>query len=142
MIWKQPVDIKTINSFTANSVIEQLGIEFTEFGDDYISAKMPVDHRTKQPFGILHGGSSVVLAETLGSMASTLVIEDTNTHVPVGVEVNANHLISADKGFVYAKATPVRVGKSIHVWNIDIKNEEGKLICVSRLTVAVIKRKG
>jgi len=142
MIWKQPVDIKIINSYTANSVIEQLGIEFTEFGDDYISAKMPVDHRTKQPFGILHGGSSVVLAETLGSMASTLVIDDTNTHVPVGVEVNANHLNSVDKGFVHAKATPVRIGKSIHVWNIEIKNEEGKLICVSRLTVAVIKRKG
>ena len=141
MIWKQPVDISKINSYTSNSVVGHLGIEFTEFGDDFISAKMPVDDRTRQPFGVLHGGSSVTLAETLGSMASTLVIENVNTHVPVGVEINANHLISVKKGFVYGKATPIRIGRTLHVWNIDIKNEDGKMVCVSRLTVAVIKRR-
>ena len=141
MIWKQPVNIADINAYTRNSVIERLGIEFTEFGDDYLAAKMPVDHRTKQPFGILHGGASVTLAETLGSMASTLAIENTNTHVPVGVEINANHLVSVKEGFVFAKVSPIRIGRTLHVWNIKIKNETGKLVCVSRLTVAVIKRR-
>ncbi len=141
MIWKQTVNIETLNANTANSIMRHLGIEFTEFGDDFLSAKMPVDHRTKQPFGILHGGASVTLAETLGSMASVLIIENTDTHLPVGVEINANHLIPADKGFVYGRATPIRIGKTIHVWSIEIKNGAGKLVCVSRLTIAIIKRK-
>ena len=141
MIWKKNIDLKAINDYTVNSIIKHLGIEFTEFGDDYLSAKMPVDERTKQPFGILHGGSSVVLAETLGSMASTLIIEDTKTQVPVGVEINANHLRPADKGFVHGKATPIRIGRTLHVWNIEIKDDAGKLVCVSRLTIAVTKRK-
>lgn len=141
MIWKQPVDIKTINKSASNSVIEHLGIEFTGFGDKYLSAKMPVDHRTMQPFGILHGGSSVTLAETVGSMASVFVIEDADKYLPVGIEINANHLISVKEGYVYARATPIRLGKTLHVWNIEIKNEAGKMVCVSRLTVAVIERK-
>ena len=141
MIWKQPIDIKTINSFASNSIINHLGIEFTEYGDNFLSAKMPVDHRTKQPFGLLHGGASVTLAETVGSMASTLVIEDSTKNIAVGVEINANHLIPAVEGFVHATATPVRLGKSIHVWNIEIKNDLDKLICVSRLTIAIIQRR-
>ena len=143
MIWKQNVDIKAINEFATNSMINHLGIEFTEFGDDFLSAKMPVNQHTKQPFGILHGGASVTLAETVGSMASTLVIENSNTQVAVGVEINANHLISVTEGFVFATASPYsfRLGKRLHVWNIEIKNEEDKLVCVSRLTIAIIERK-
>ena len=141
MIWKQPVDISVINKLSSNSMVDHLGIEFTAFGNDYLSAKMPVDQRTKQPFGLLHGGASVTLAETVGSMASTLVINDISTHMPVGVEINANHLIPAVKGFVHATATPIRLGRTLHVWNIEIKNDVGKKVCVSRLTIAITQRK-
>ena len=141
MIWKQPVDIQVLNSLTSNSIVKHLGIEFTDYGDNFLSAKMPVDHRTKQPFGLLHGGASVTLAETVGSMASTLVIEDSKRNMAVGVEINANHLIPAVEGFVHATATPFRLGKSLHVWNIEIKNEADKLVCVSRLTIAIIQRR-
>ena len=140
MIWKQKVDIDTINSFSPNSIVDHLGIEFTAFGDDYLTAKMPVDQRTIQPFGLLHGGASVTLAETVGSIASTLVIEDPN-QIAVGVEINANHLIPAVDGFVHATAKPIRLGRTLHVWNIEIKNDEDKLVCVSRLTIAITKRR-
>jgi len=101
---------------------------------------MPVDQRTIQPFGLLHGGASVTLAETVGSIASTLVIEDPN-QIAVGVEINANHLIPAVDGFVHATAKPIRLGRTLHVWNIEIKNDEDKLVCVSRLTIAITKRR-
>jgi 1,4-dihydroxy-2-naphthoyl-CoA hydrolase len=101
---------------------------------------MPVDHRTKQPAGLLHGGASVALAESLGSIASALCI-DTTTKSPVGVEINANHLKSATSGFVTGKVTAIRRGQTLHVWNIEIRNEGGDLLCVSRLTVMVVDRK-
>ncbi len=117
-----------------------LGIEFTEVGEDYICAKMPVDDRTKQPMGLLHGGASVVLAETLGSVAATLSV-DQEKYACVGLEINANHIRAAKEGFVYGKTTPLHIGRSTHVWQINITNEEGKLVCTSRITMAVIEKR-
>jgi len=118
---------------------EHLAIEWTELGDNYLKAKMPVDHRTKQPYGLLHGGASCVLAETLGSVASALVI-DTSKFICVGIEINANHIRSARNGFVHGIVTPIHIGSTTHVWDIRINNEEDKLICISRLTVAILKK--
>ncbi len=136
MIWRQEVTSELLNSFPAN-IATHLGIVFTEWTDSSISARMPVDERTRQPFGILHGGASVVLAETLGSVASLLVI-DSAKHRAVGLEVNANHLRSVKDGFVTGVCTPLHIGGKTHVWDIKIYNEAGKVVCVSRLTVAVI----
>jgi 1,4-dihydroxy-2-naphthoyl-CoA hydrolase len=141
MIWKTQPTIEGINTIGNNSMSGYLDIEFTEIGDDYLVAKMPVDHRTVQPFRILHGGASVVLAETLGSVASVLCIADMSKQQAVGIEINANHLSSAREGtVVYGTVRPIRVGRTMHVWNIDIKDERGKLVCVSRLTVAIVER--
>ena len=120
-------------------MIEHLGIEFTEITAEYIKAKMPVDHRTKQPFGLLHGGASVVLAETLGSIASALAVSDMNLYKGVGVEINANHLKSARGGYVTGTCVPLRIGKTLHVYDIKIHDEAEQLICASRLTVAILK---
>lgn len=121
-------------------MVEHLGIEFIELGENYITAKMPIDHRTTQPMGLLHGGASIVLAETLGSVASSILV-DHNKYLCVGLEINANHIKSARKGFVTGKATPIHIGKKTHVWDIRITNENDDLVCVSRLTVAVIEKK-
>ena len=123
---------------TASTMVEALGIEVTVFGDQYICGKMPVDHRTKQPFGLLHGGASVALAETLGSMGAGMQI-DLNTHAVVGIEINASHLKAVKDGWVFGRATAVRVGRKIQVWKIDIADEKENLVCKSRLTLAVIK---
>ena len=132
--------IEKLNQMSAQTMVEHVGIEFTEVGENHISAKMPVDHRTVQPFRILHGGASMVLAETLGSIASASVV-DIKTKNVVGLEINANHLRSVKEGnWVYGTATPIHVGRKTHVWQIEIKNEEEKLVCVSRLTVAVIDK--
>jgi 1,4-dihydroxy-2-naphthoyl-CoA hydrolase len=112
---------------------------FSEIGDNYLKGTMPVDHRTKQPYGLLHGGASVALAETLGSVASALVV-DHSKYMCVGLEINANHIGSARNGFVTGTASPIHLGKSTHVWDIKIHDENQKLICISRLTVAIIKR--
>ncbi len=138
MIWKQTPSLEAMNAFSKNTMVDHIGIEFTEIGDDYIKARMPVDHRTVQPMRILHGGASVALAETIGSVASTFCIEDLNKQTAVGVEINANHLKSAKSGFVYGTARPIKIGRKLHIWNIEIKNEDAKLICVSRLTIAII----
>jgi 1,4-dihydroxy-2-naphthoyl-CoA hydrolase len=141
MIWKTQPTIEGINTIGNSSMSGHLDIEFTEVGDDYLVAKMPVDHRTVQPFRILHGGASVVLAETLGSVASVLCITDMSKYQAVGIEINANHLSSAREGtIVYGTVRPIRIGRTMHVWNIDIKDERGKLVCVSRLTVAIVER--
>ena len=126
--------MKTLRNNTLNN---HLGIEFLEIGSDFILAKMPVDDRTRQSRGMLHGGASCVLAESLGSIASNLCI-NMRKQKAVGLEINANHLRPVFKGFVTGKATPINVGKSIHVWNIDISNEAGKLNCISRLTTAIV----
>ena len=132
--------IEKINKTLHNTMSAQLGIEITDIGEDFISGKMPVDERTVQPFGLLHGGASVALAETLGSIGGGIKVYKKNETV-VGIEINANHLKSARDGWVYGKATPIRIGKKIQVWNIEITNEDDDLICVSRLTLAVIPKK-
>ncbi len=141
MIWKHQPTISQINAVATGTAMEHNGIEVTEIGPDFITARMPVDHRTKQPMGLLHGGASVLLSESLGSFASFLTIDDISTHMAVGVEINANHLRSVSKGFVYGTARPVRIGKLIQVWNTDISDEEGNLVCTSRLTIAIVERR-
>ncbi|MCO6488020.1 MAG: hotdog fold thioesterase [Phaeodactylibacter sp.] len=141
MIWKQPFELETLNQVSRQTIVSHLGIEFTAFGDGHLEARMPVDRRTIQPMGLLHGGASCVLAETMGSVASMLCIEDTGREMPVGVEINANHLRPATEGYVTGRVAPLRVGRKMHVWNIEIKDEAGRLICVSRLTIAVVPRK-
>ena len=132
--------LERINDSIQNTMTSTIGIEITDIGDDFICGKMPVDERTTQPFGLLHGGASAALAETLGSIGGGIKVYSNNETV-VGVEINANHLKSARDGWVYGKATPIRIGKKIQVWNIEITNEDDDLICVSRLTLAVIPKK-
>ena len=141
MIWNIKPTLEALQHIGVNTMSDNLGIEFVEFGDDFLTAKMPVDHRTVQPFRILHGGASVTLAETLGSIASVLTLEPNTKKQVVGVEINANHLSSVREGsWVYGTVKPIRVGRTIQVWNIEIKDEQGKLICVSRLTCAIVER--
>lgn len=140
MIWTKKPDLESLKKASANTMVDHLGIEFTEIGDDYLIAKMPVDHRTKQPAGLLHGGASVTLAETMGSIASVFCLPS-QSKMPVGIEINANHLKSATSGHVWGKVTPIRVGQSLHVWNIEIHNDKKEQVCVSRLTVMIVDRK-
>jgi 1,4-dihydroxy-2-naphthoyl-CoA hydrolase len=140
MIWKQKeVTLEGINAFGNKGMGEHLGIEFIEIGPDYLIAKMPVDHRTKQPMGKLHGGASVVLAETVGSVASVLCVEDLMKNSVVGIEINANHLRSIEKGYVYGKVVPIKIGRTLHIWQIDLYDEDKREICRSRLTTQIIK---
>jgi 1,4-dihydroxy-2-naphthoyl-CoA hydrolase len=139
MIWFQPnLKIDDLKGIGQGTMGEYLGIEWYALGADFLQARMPVDHRTKQPYGLLHGGASCVLAETIGSVASSLVI-DTSKFYCVGMEINANHLRSVSNGWVIGTATPLHLGKTTHVWDIKIYNEKEKLVCVSRLTVAILK---
>lgn len=138
-IWKHELTLEGLNASGRGTIGEHIGIEFVDFGDDFLVAKMPVDARTIQPMRQLHGGASVVLAETLGSVASLLCLSDWTKQAAVGLEVNANHLSPGRFGTeVFGTVRPIRVGKTVHVWNIEIKTSEGKLICVSRLTTAII----
>jgi 1,4-dihydroxy-2-naphthoyl-CoA hydrolase len=138
-IWQRLYSLAELNSGRAGTLIEHLGIEFTEVGDDYIRATMPVDARTRQPYGLLHGGASVALAETLGSMGAAMCT-DGEQYQCVGQEINANHVRAARTGVVTGTARPVHIGGRTQVWSIEIVNEAGKLMCISRLTVAVIRR--
>ncbi len=139
-IWfNKSVQLSDITSFGDDNLGSHLGMAFCEVGPDYLKATMPVDHRTRQPYGLLHGGASVALAETLGSVASALVV-DHKKYMCVGLEINANHVRSARQGFVTGIATPIHLGKSTHVWDIKIHDERNKLVCISRLTVAILKR--
>lgn len=140
MIWKQEFTLEGINQICQDTMVSHLGITFTAFGDDYLEATMPVDHRTVQPARLLHGGASAALAETIGSVASQLCIPNMETHMPVGVEINANHLRSARSGVVTGKVTPLRIGRKLQVWQIRVTDEKERLICVSRLTIAVVER--
>ena len=141
-IWfDKSVTVESLKSFGKGTMSEHLGIEWVDLGDDFFKAKMPVDHRTNQPYGLLHGGASCVLAETLGSVASYLVIDPSQFYC-VGIEINANHIRSVKNGFVYGVCSPLHLGSTTHVWDIRITNEEGKLVCISRLTVAIIRMKG
>ena len=140
MIWKRQHSIEELNAFSKGSMLEHLDIDLVEIGSDYLIARMPVDHRTRQPLGLLHGGASVALAESMGSFASMLMIEDPELKMPVGISINANHVNSVREGFVFARAQPVKIGKTIHVWRIDITDDRERLICTSRLTVMIIDR--
>jgi 1,4-dihydroxy-2-naphthoyl-CoA hydrolase len=141
MIWKNIFDVESINNISVNTMVQHLGIKFTEIGDDFMVATMPVDHRTVQPLRLLHGGASVVLAETLGSIASFACIDPAVSDV-VGIEVNANHLKAVLEGTsnVIGKVSPIKIGRNIHVWNIEISDKDGNLICVSKLTTMVIPK--
>ena len=134
------IQLKNINKFNNGCMVSHIGIEYTELGVDYICGKMPVDKRTKQPLGLLHGGANVTLAETLGSMASNLYLDD-KVEYAVGLDINANHLKSATSGYVYGKAKAVHIGKKTHVWEIKITNEKNQLCCISRLTMAILQKK-
>lgn len=138
-IWKKQVDIEVLNKLSANTMGETLDMKFVEIGDDYIKASMPVDKRTHQPLGLLHGGASAALAETVGSVASSLCIDE--DQICVGIEINCNHIRGKKSGLVVATAEPLHIGASTHVWDIKIRDEREKLVCVSRLTVAVLKNK-
>ena len=141
VIWfKKDLTVEDIQPLGKNTMGENLGMLFTELGADYLKATMPVDHRTQQPYGLLHGGASVALAETLGSVGAALVV-DHNQLICVGQEINANHLRSVRSGLVTGVAKPVHIGASSQVWEIKIYDEREKLVCISRLTVAVLKRK-
>src|ERR1700678_1945463 len=138
-VWRSLLTLQELNSGRDGTLVGHLGIEFTEIGADFIRGTMPVDGRTRQPYGLLHGGASVALAETLGSMGATLCI-DTEAYQCVGQEINANHMRAARAGLVTGTARPVHLGARSHVWTIDIVNAAGKLLCTSRLTVAIIRR--
>lgn len=140
-IWKNKVDLKLANERSKNTMSEYIGIVFVEMGDDFLTARMPIDHRTLQPVGIMHGGASCVLAETVGSTAGNWCV-DNATQYCVGIDINTNHIRSIRSGYVLGTARPFHLGKSTQVWGIEIKNEEGKLISVNRLTLAVLQRTG
>ena len=133
-IWKQAATPEQLNGGMKNTLVENLGIEITEVGEDYILSRMPVDSRTHQPMGLLHGGASAALSESIGSMASFMMMEDM-TRQPVGLEINCTHLRSASQGYVYGRTTAIKIGRNIHVWNTDIYDENDKQIATSRLTV-------
>ena len=135
MIWKKDWSIEKINERQQNTLGGRIGIEVTEKGDDYLVATMPADHRTFQPMGIVHGGASVALAETVGSIAANMAAPDGS--VCVGLEINANHIRPVTEGLVTGKATPLHLGRSTQVWSIVMTNDKGKTTCVSRLTMAV-----
>ena len=138
-IWKQPISVEMLNRINVNTAASQLGIEFVEFGEDFLSARVPVDERTRQPYGLLHGGVSVVLAETLGSMGAALASPD--GYRAVGLDINANHLRAATSGWVTGTARPVHIGRTTHVWQIELRNEAGELTCISRITMAILEPK-
>ena len=136
-LWKQLPDLERINDWSANTMMETLGIRITAIGDDWLQATMPVDHRTHQPYGLLHGGASVVLAETLGSTAAMLTL-DPDQELAVGLDINANHIRGVRSGTVTGTAKALHIGRTTQVWEIRIENEEGALVCISRITMAVV----
>ena len=135
-IWKQPVSIDSQTELHVNTTVAHLGLEFLEVGDDFIRARAPVDARTRQPVGILHGGVSVLLAETLGSCGAAFSSPD--GHRTVGLDINANHIRSVSDGWVTGIARPIHVGRTTHVWQIEMTNGAGQLTCVSRITMAIL----
>ena len=139
-IFNSTVTVAELNALSVNTIAQQLGIVFTLIGDDRLEATMPVDHRTHQPMGMLHGGASVTLAETLGSVAAMLCI-DTSRQFCVGLEINANHVRSVTKGLVKGVTTPIHIGKKTQVWDIRIYTESSELVCISRITIAIIDKK-
>jgi 1,4-dihydroxy-2-naphthoyl-CoA hydrolase len=141
MIWfDKELSVEKLKPLGPNTMAAHIGIEWVEVGENFIKAKMPVDHRTNQPYGLLHGGASCVLAETLGSVASAMVIDHSKFYC-VGIEINANHIRGVKAGYVTGVVLPLHLGNTTHVWEIKIYDEREKLTCVSRLTVAILTRK-
>ena len=138
-IWKQPLTLVHLHTIHQNTAVERLGIEFLEIGDDFIRARVPVDERTRQPYGVLHGGVSVVLAEALGSCGAAYA--SPVGHRVVGLDINANHIKSVTSGWVIGTSRPLHIGRTTHVWQIELRNEAGELTCVSRITMAVLTPK-
>ena len=139
-IWFTSVTPQNLQALSTGTMVEHVGIEFIEVGEDYVKARMPVDQRTIQPAGLLHGGASVTLAETLGSVAATLCV-DSAKQMCVGLEINANHVRSVRSGFVIGIARPIHIGGSTQVWEIRIQDERDRLVCITRLTLAVLDKK-
>jgi 1,4-dihydroxy-2-naphthoyl-CoA hydrolase len=139
MIWSRDYTVEELNGRPKGHIGELIGIEFTEITEDSISARMPVNEKTHQPYGILHGGASVVLAESLGSVASNMIV-DSDKYIGVGLEVNANHLRPVKSGFVTGICKPIHIGGKTHVWDIRLYDDRGKMNCISRLTVAIIPK--
>ncbi|MBO9728192.1 MAG: hotdog fold thioesterase [Chitinophaga sp.] len=140
-IWHSTqISLDQLNEMGSNTMAAYLGMEFTEIGPDYLKLMMPVDHRTVQPYGLLHGGASAALAETVGSVASGLII-DPEKQICVGMEINANHVRGVKSGYVHACARPLHIGSNSHVWDIRITDDQHKLVCVSRLTVAILAKR-
>ncbi len=139
-IWKRPLSVESLNALSARTANAQLGIEITEVGEDYLCGRVPVDDRTRQPYGLLHGGVSVVLAETLGSCGAACATPE-GTRV-VGLEVNANHLRSATDGWVTGTARPLHIGRATQVWQIEMRDDAGRMTCISRITMAVLGDRG
>ena len=135
-VWKTPFSVEELTSIQANTAPAHLGMEFLEVGDDFIRARVPVDTRTRQPYGLLHGGVSVVLAETLGSCGAAYACPEGQR--AVGLDINANHLRGATSGWVTGVARPVHMGRSTHVWQIDMSDDAGRMTCVSRITMAIL----
>jgi len=138
-IWFQPYPLEGVQKRGMGTMIEHIGINITELGDDFLAGTMPVDHRTVQPIGILHGGASMALAETLGSMAANLVVDPAIKYC-VGLDINANHIRAAKTGIVKGVARPLHLGASTQVWSIEIRDEKQNLVCISRLTMAVLNK--
>ncbi len=139
-IWKQSIDLDRVNAWNRNTLVELLDMRVTEIGEDHVRGTMPVDARTRQPFGLLHGGASVALAESLGSLAANLVL-DGDAFMAVGLEINANHLRAVTRGHVIGTARPLHLGRSTQVWEIRIEDADANLVCISRLTMAVVPRR-
>ena len=138
-LWKSTPNLADLNRWNANTAVSTLGIVVTELGDDFVRGTMPVDARTHQPFGLLHGGASVLLAETLGSLGANLCIDPAES-VAVGLDINANHVRGVTSGVVTGTARPIHVGRTTQVWEIRIEDERARLVCISRLTVAIVPR--
>ncbi|MCB1635141.1 MAG: hotdog fold thioesterase [Xanthomonadales bacterium] len=136
--WRRSFTLEQMNQFSRNTLVDQLGIRFTELGEGTLTGTMPVDGRTTQPFGLLHGGASVALAETLGSMAGQMMVDE--EHMVVGLDINANHLRAVRAGLVTGVASPVHIGRTTQVWEIHIHDEAAARVCISRLTLAVVRR--
>jgi 1,4-dihydroxy-2-naphthoyl-CoA hydrolase len=139
-IWFMPHTVEEMNALNDNTLSSWLGMEITGIGPDFLSGSMPVDHRTRQPYGLLHGGASIALAETLGSLAAAMTVDPASTLV-VGQEINANHIRGLREGRVTGTARPVHLGGRSQVWSIEIADEAGRLVCISRLTLAVLDRR-
>lgn len=140
-IWKQEINMEALTQQRKGTLVEHLGIEYVEIGDDFVKARMPVDHRTVQPMGLLHGGANVALSESLGSMAANLCLDNSKEYA-LGLDINSNHIRGVREGFVTGIARPIHIGGKTHVWEIKVYDEKDRLVHISRLTMVVLQVSG